>query len=661
MKGKHKIHKLFFLLILFCVSSPSVAHADPDQDEIAIVTPELGPLAGTGGLREMLGAHIGPIAEIANQVNFAKRVVVYFPFYMSFYLQPGLVESFTDEHSDIEVKLDYHYDVSSGEMVSRRTERFHIFSLQLKRNVKVLFYRHMNREGERNYFDNKPVNGQRVMYAPADLEKEAFGAVSKAVATDILLNRPRTKIVDVNEWHMALTTYFLNHPERLGAPATRLIPITYITHNNKYQGDLYDDYMAYFDKLGIDTRDFHPQGLAHGSPNSPDPRRDHFNSTKTGMNYSDVTSTVSIHYLREILEASHGEGLEEANRELAALWRLTAHEINGVDTETWNPQRAGTFVADLVANQLDLEKNRALYTPDYYEKHRSKFMTLEELQKLKPEDYDFSIEDVSGKARGKSFFQNYLGLNADPDATLSVGTARVDGTKGYESAPAAIREVLTQNPKAQFVVIGDSGPEGKEFILKFKALTKDFPGRFRYHGFTNDLENIALSFADLAMAFSNLEPAGRVHLISMLMLTIPMANATGGHQVIIDVGGKRTGFLTPLRFKKNKVTVDADAMVAEILKTMNRAIGLHQDHPEEWLKIMQRAGAQDFSVNASASAIVDRYRYVYRRGPEKLLAVFGRAGEREVYTTSELLKLLDAAEIMLQCRGDLHAKKSLQP
>src|SRR5262249_14686654 len=98
----------------------------------------------------------------------------------------------------------------------------------------------------------------------------------------------------------------------------------YTIHNLGYQGRFHRDVIW---RAGFDEAEFYPT--------SPFEFYGSFNFMKVGIVYSDLITTVSPTYAREIQETAEGgyglEGvLRERSRDLIGI-------LNGVDVDAWNP------------------------------------------------------------------------------------------------------------------------------------------------------------------------------------------------------------------------------------------------------------------------------------------------------------------------------------
>ena len=590
----------FFLTI-----QVSLAQTTSDQHQTVMInTAESQAFHFTGGLGVMIDAYSKALSASIKSRYPNMSVVVSMPFYMSFYDRAGLVESFTDEKRDIVVDLDYQFDANSQSMRSKRAETFHVYS-KFVGERKVLFYRHMNRAGERNYFDNQVSPGERKRYAPDDLEKEAFAVYNKALAKDILLNQAEVKLVVENDWHSGMNAYYLKH------------------HNYAHQGEVYDD--SFMDRLGIDRRDFHQEGVAHGAPELG--KQDHLNFLKMLLNYSDMTATVSAQHALEVLNPAFGKSLEGTNNRNALQFKKTG-ALNGIDYQVWNPETASEFILQAQNN----EPGRS--TVDF-----------------PIEEYNFNESDLSGKAKGKAFLQKFFKLPVYSDAMVLSFTSRLDVQKGYRYIPDALVTALTANPYLQVIIIGD-GPD--DYRLPIIELQKRFPHQLRFEKYSSLKEHLLVSYSDASGNFSEHEPSGQVHTAAMRMFTVPFATALGGHAEAIVDGV--TGLLTHTYLHDDAKTVNAEMTGKRVQQLIHQAFSLYQNDRTRWNEMVLNVGGEDFSWQNQIEHHLDLIEFTLKNGPSALHAALGNAPSGVVLKPSQLLELWNAAQTgsVDHCSSILH-------
>jgi starch synthase len=271
------------------------------------------------------------------------------------------------------------------------------------------------------------------------------------------------------------------------------------------------------------------------------------NLLKAGIVYSDIITTVSETYSREIQTKELGCGLHGVLSSRADdLFGI----LNGVDCDIWNP----------------------------------------ETDELIPAVY--SSKDMSGKAVCKKALIKEYGLKINPDEPLIGIISRLTDQKGFdivaESMPALMKMGLG------VVVLGSGEQKYQDMML---GLAKTYKGRLGVKvAFDNALSHKIEAGCDFFLMASRYEPCGLNQFYSLRYGTIPIVRATGGlDDSIIDYNnGKGNGF----KFDK----YESKALVAKVAE----AIELYKDkNAFEALRMV--AMNEDFSWNKSAARYLELY------------------------------------------------------
>ena len=110
--------------------------------------------------------------------------------------------------------------------------------------------------------------------------------------------------------------------------------------------------------------------------------------------------------------------------------------------------------------------------------------------------------------------------------------------KGVEVLLKAIPQILESCPAIRFIVMGQGNPELEAKAIELAAA---LPGTFVYcKGYNRKAARLITAAADFIVLPSLFEPCGLEDLIAQVYGTIPIANAQGGLQKIIN---EKTGFL----------------------------------------------------------------------------------------------------------------------
>ena len=205
----------------------------------------------------------------------------------------------------------------------------------------------------------------------------------------------------------------------------------------------------------------------------------YMNCLKAGLEFSDVLTTVSPRYAREITTEQFGCGLDGVlRRRQSALVGI----LNGVDYDEWNTT-----------------SNPSL-------------------------PHAYSVSDLGGKRQDKLALQRELGLRADADVPLFATVTRLVDQKGVDIQLGALNEMLAAN--MQFVLLGSGTPVYEQ---AYADLQQRFPDKVAAKfGFDQALSHRIEAGADFFLMPSRFEPCGLNQMYSQRYGTIPIVRRTGG-------------------------------------------------------------------------------------------------------------------------------------
>jgi len=291
-----------------------------------------------------------------------------------------------------------------------------------------------------------------------------FGVFSKTVV--ILSQIFNIDVLHLNDWHTALAALW----------AKELLPelhVVFTIHNLAFQGYFPKESM---ERLGLREYYFTPEGIEFWGG---------MNCMKAGIAYSDVVTTVSPSYAKEILLPEFGCGLEGYLK----VHSPKLHGIlNGIDTILFDPLTDPALPKNYGPGKLANKKNnKILFCKEYVLK--------------------------------------------DTDKPLIVFIGRFTEQKGLDIIIEALPKLLTL--KLNFVILGE-GDEAMAEALKIASRNYDnFSIRF---GYDESLSHRMYSAADFILMPSRFEPCGLNQLISLRYGTIPIVNDVGGlHDSVRDI------------------------------------------------------------------------------------------------------------------------------
>jgi starch synthase len=219
------------------------------------------------------------------------------------------------------------------------------------------------------------------------------------------------------------------------------------------------------------------------------------------------------------------------------------------------------------------------------------------IDRLIPANY--TSADLAGKYACKRRLIERLALKGDA-ATPVVGiVSRLVDQKGFDITMEGMEAIMGLGVCVVILGMGE-----KKYHDALGACAKRFPGRLSVTiGFDEHLAHLIEAGCDMFLMPSKYEPCGLNQLYSMRYGTVPVVRRTGGlADSVIDFedAGRATGF----------VFVDYSAKA--LLCALERAVRVFARN-EQWLALMKRAMAQDFSWRRSAAAYKGVYSNVLGR------------------------------------------------
>jgi len=264
--------------------------------------------------------------------------------------------------------------------------------------------------------------------------------------------------------------------------------------------------------------------------------------------FSDLLTTVSRTYAREIRTPAFGSGLEgvleERSHDLHGV-------VNGLDHDAWNPA-----------------KDAALAAP-------------------------YSAEDPDGKAVCREALRAQLELEPGPGPLIGLVT-RVVEQKGVDLVLGALPALLAEG--CQLAVLG-SGDALLEDELREAA--RAHPAQIAVRiGYDEELARRIYAGADAFLMPSRFEPCGLGQLIALRYGTVPIVRRTGGlADTVTEFDPARrsgTGFIF-------------DAFAADALVDAVRRAAAAYRQPALWRALVRNAMTEDFSWEASAREYATLY------------------------------------------------------
>jgi len=291
-----------------------------------------------------------------------------------------------------------------------------------------------------------------------------FGIFSKTVV--ILAQMFEVDVLHLNDWHTALAALW----------AKEMLPelhVVFTIHNLAFQGLFPRESV---ERLGLREHYFTPEGIEFWGEMS---------CMKAGIAYSDVVTTVSPTYAKEILLPEFGCGLEGYIEVHSAKFHGI---LNGIDTVLFDP---------LIDPAL-------------------------------PKNY--GSRKFANKKSNKILFCEEHGLR-DAEKPLIIFIGRFTEQKGLDIIIEALPKLLIM--KCNIAILG----EGDETMAEaLKTASKNDDNFSILFGYDESLSHRMYAAADFLLMPSRFEPCGLNQLISLRYGTIPIVNDVGGlHDTVRDI------------------------------------------------------------------------------------------------------------------------------
>lgn len=471
--------------------------------KILFCAAEVTPLAKVGGLADVVGSLPKALAKLGHEV----RVVM--PHH------PAVDKAATDRAT-----VGRPFTVAS----LRGPETVTIESTSLNGNTPVYLV------GNHTYFARPAVYGEA-----DDLERFLFFCRAALALPERVKWQP--DVIHSHDWHAAAIPLWAHKP---GLPAATVFTV----HNLAYQGAFDYPFMMFAglreDFVQVDEK----------SPPLP------LNMMALGIYHSDIVTTVSESYAREILTQEYGNGLDPLlNYRKDRLRGIT----NGIDYTEFDPLTDPLIAAN------------------------------------------YGAEAIWRKAANKAALQQRAGFPSKPDAPLIGMVTRLDEQKGFDIVAKAVGPILQETP-AQLIVLGKGRDEYHQLM---QNLSRQFPDRVAaVIAFDNPLAHLIYAGADFFLMPSRFEPCGLGQMIAMRYGTIPIVRRTGGlAETVPD--------LSPdLASGRGFVFEQYDS--AALVETVKRAVGAFTRKRAAWPGLLARLMQVDFSWEASAKKYVAVYEEAIR-------------------------------------------------
>jgi ADP-glucose type glycogen/starch synthase len=471
--------------------------------KILLVSSEVAPFAKTGGLADVAGALPKALRKLGHDVRIVmpayRGVLSRFPFTVTGISVQVPVGGFIEQA-----------DVWQGEIAG----------------VPVYLLDHPV------YFNRAGLYGSAVGDFPDNGER--FGFFCHAVLELCKWLDFVPDIIHGNDWQCGLLPVFLRTTFR-SDPFFAATGTLFTIHNLGYQGHFTSTLLKLLglppELNRIDALEFYGAIAL----------------LKGGVVFSDVVTTVSDSYCREIQTPEYGHGFDGI---LRAQHNRLFGVLNGLDPEDWDPRSLP--------------------------------------------DHPFTTEDLAGKAACKRALQQELGLKINAEIPLIVMVSRLDRQKGFELIDAAWDELMAM--PIQFALLGSGNRELEE---RFALRARTHRERFALTtGFNEDLSRRFYAGGDLFLMPSLYEPCGLSQLIALRYGTLPVVRSTGGLADTIIDPQQDLAHANGFSFVPYTATAFLDCLT--------RALQ-HFARKVQWQGMMRYAMEQEFTWQVAAHRYLELY------------------------------------------------------
>ena len=331
------------------------------------------------------------------------------------------------------------------------------------------------------FVDNEQYFNRDSIYGQAD-DGERFAFFSKAALEILPAFDFKPDVVNVNDWHTALSVIYLDVLKSSEAEFYKDMKSVLSIHNIEFQGRFNPYEMG--NLFGLENKYF--DALIYNGD---------VNLLKGAIQLADRVNTVSETYAREILDPYFSYGLDKI---LTVEQGKLRGILNGIDVDKFNPKT----------------------------------------DPMIPVNYD--LKKFEDKVQNKLAFQKEMDLEVNADIPLIGMVTRLTHQKGIDLILQASEEILKTG--AQLVILGTGDAHYESALRSLEHYRHDRVRSILL--FSNEMSAKIYAASDLFLMPSKTEPCGLSQLISMRYGTVPVVHRVGGLRdtVIPFTGVEGNGF-----------------------------------------------------------------------------------------------------------------------
>jgi starch synthase len=475
--------------------------------KVLIASPEVYPFVKTGGLADVTGA----LPKALKKLGIDVRVIL--P------KHKGIEErGFPMRYKNYKIACQVSQSTINAEIVESEYDGIITYLVE---NDEYYYRDYLYSTPDGDYLDNA----------------ERFIFFAKSILEAMKVTGFIPDVLHCNDWETALSPVFLKSLSK-DDPLLRQISTLLTIHNLGYQGIFwhYDMHL-----LNIGWEYFTPEALEFFG---------HINFLKGGIVFSDILSTVSKQYGKEIQTTEFGCGLEGI---LTTRRNDLYGIVNGIDYEEWNPEKDQHIPAQ------------------------------------------YNEKNLANKRVCKAALQEEYGLPVMENTPLIGTISRLADQKGFDLIASSLGDMLSKG--IQYIILGTG--ERKYHDL-FTELSKRFPKSFGLKiAYDNRLAHLIEAGSDMFLMPSQYEPCGLNQLYSLKYGTVPIVRGVGGLEDTIIDYTKSPNIGTGFKFY--------DYSEKALLDAIERAIGVYKNQ-SAWQSLIKKCMSEDFSWEKSAKEYVEVYK-----------------------------------------------------
>lgn len=404
-----------------------------------------------------------------------------------------------------------------------------IFKTKIGRNIEVYFVENNNLYGRDGLYGDKGGDYEDNL--------DRFAYYCRKGLEFIKENHLKFDIIHCHDWQAALIPVYLKSLYR-SDPFFKDVKSILTIHNLAFQG-LFEE--EEYSKLGLPEGFYGINGFEF---------YDLVNLLKGGIIFSDMVTTVSKRYAKEIQTHEFGCGLEGVLKQRKPP---VVGILNGIDYNLWDPK----------ADNIIAKK--------------------------------YSPENIEDKADNKHRLQQISKLPLREDVALFGFVGRLSMQKGLDLVIKSITKIAKLDVQMVFLGTGD-----ERYRRILQEIAYMYPKKVAsFLEFNEKIAHQIYAGSDIFLMPSAYEPCGLSQMISLKYGTIPIVFKTGGlADTIVPFDGsedKGNGFV----FEEYKREA--------LIRTMQLAMETYADK-KKLEKLIQRAFECDFSWDKSAKEYEELYK-----------------------------------------------------